>query len=181
MIKQFFALLLIATAILPDSNEKIIARQGRVSFFSYTTVENIQADNNQVLSIIDLEDGTIAVSMLMNAFVFEKALMKGHFNESYVESDLYPKGIFEGQIIDFDPNQQGEQIKMIDGVFTMHGVPNELSIKTKIENNNGTYVLTGTFETLVEDYDIKVPPLLSKNISDRIEVNFRFEFQPYEN
>ena len=181
MINQVFALLLIATSFVSDSEERIIARQGQVSFFSYTTVENIKAENNQVLCIIDLQDGRIAVSMLMNAFVFEKALMKGHFNESYVESDLYPKGIFDGQIIDFDPNKQGEQIKMIQGTFTMHGVPNELNFKAKIENNNGQYTLDGTLETLVADYDIKIPPLLTGNISDRIEVSFRFEFQPYEN
>jgi len=48
---------------------KIIARQGQVSFFSYTSVENIKAENNQALSIIDLQKGDIAVSMLMNAFV----------------------------------------------------------------------------------------------------------------
>jgi len=43
----------------------IIARQGQVSFFSYTAVENIEATNNQVLSIINLEDSKIAVNMLM--------------------------------------------------------------------------------------------------------------------
>ena len=32
---------------------KIIARQGQVSFFSYTTVENIEDKNNQVLIIVD--------------------------------------------------------------------------------------------------------------------------------
>lgn len=163
-----------------ENENKIIARQGQVSFFSYTSVENIKAKNNQVLSIIDMDDSKIAVSMLMNAFVFEKALMREHFNESYIESDIYPKASFEGEIIDFDRTVEGEQTKMIKGIFSMHGVSKELEIKTKIERINGSYVLTGTFEAYVKDYEIKIPPLLAGNIAKMISVDFRFEFEPYE-
>lgn len=162
------------------TEEKIIARQGRVSFFSYTSVENIKAENNQVLSIIDLSTHDIAVSMLMNAFVFEKALMREHFNESYIESDIYPKATFEGKISDFDPSQEGEQTRMVSGTFSMHGVSKELEIKTKIENIKGTYIVSGTFEAYVKDYSIKIPPLLAGNIAKTISVDFRFEYRPYE-
>lgn len=91
-------------ADLSSAQNQQIARQGQVSFFSYTSVENIEANNNQVLSIIDYSKSKIAVSMLMRAFVFKKDLMYEHFNESYIESDLYPKANFEGIIIDFDEN-----------------------------------------------------------------------------
>ncbi|MDB2606226.1 YceI family protein [Zobellia sp.] len=162
------------------TEEKIIARQGRVSFFSYTSVEHIKAENNQVLSIINLSTGDIAVSMLMNVFVFEKALMREHFNESYIESDIYPKATFEGKIVDFDPAIKGEQTKIIKGTFSMHGVSKEFEIKAKIDNTEDTYVLTGTFEAFVKDYNIKIPPLLAGNIAKTISIDFRFEYQPYE-
>lgn len=181
MNKTLLALvLLLGIGITSDSN-KVIARQGQVSFFSYTSVENIKAENNQVRSIIDLEKGTIAVSMLMNAFIFEKALMREHFNESYIESDIYPQATFKGKIVDFDAQTQGTQVKIIKGVFTMHGESKEVEIKTKIENTNGNYILSGVFETFVKDYNIKIPPLLAGNIAKSIEVNFKFEYQPYEN
>ncbi|SHG75412.1 YceI family protein [Winogradskyella jejuensis] len=166
---------------ITSNSKKVIARQGQVSFFSYTSVENIKAENNQVLSIIDLEEGTIAVDMLMNAFVFEKALMREHFNESYIETDIYPKATFNGRIEGFDAQQQGTQVKIIKGAFTMRGVTKDIEIKTKIENNNGGYMLSGTFETFVKDYNINIPPLLAGNIAKSIEVNFKFEYQPYEN
>lgn len=159
---------------------KVIARQGKVAFFSYTSVENIKAENNQVFSIIDLSNGEIAVSMLMRAFIFEKALMREHFNESYVESDLYPKATFEGNIMDFDPIMEEEQTRMVHGTMTLHDVSKELEIKTKIQVLNGHYVLSGTFETLVDDYEIRVPQLLAGNIAKTITVDFRFEFEPYE-
>ncbi len=167
-------------SVQTDNSEKVICRQGSVSFFSYTSVENIKAQNNQVSSIIDFESSKIAVSMLMNAFVFEKALMREHFNESYIESDIYPKATFEGKIIDFDPSIEGEQTRMVRGTFSMHGVNKELEIKTKIENIEGKYVLSGTFEAYVKDYNIKIPPLLAGNIAKTISVDFRFEYEPYE-
>ncbi len=163
-----------------DSNEKVIARQGKVSFFSHTSVEDIKAENNQVLSVIDLSKGEIAVSMLMNAFIFEKALMREHFNESYIESDIYPKAVFEGVLVDFDPAAQGEQTRMAKGLFTMHGVSKQLEIKVKITNDSNGYVVSGNFETLVKDYDINIPPLLAGNIAKSISIDFRFEYEPYE-
>lgn len=181
MNKSLLVLLLLINFGFTQKPNQIISRQGNVSFFSYTSVENIKAENNQVLSIIDLKEGKIAISMLMNTFVFEKALMKEHFNESYIESDIYPKATFEGQILGFDSKLKGNQTKIIKGIFFMHGFSKELEIKTKIENNEGKYTLTGTFETLVKDYNINIPPLLAGNIAKSIEVNFNFEYQPYEN
>ncbi len=161
-------------------SDQFITRQGQVSFFSYTSVENIEAKNNQVLSIIDLSKNEIAVSMLMNAFIFKKSLMHEHFNESYIESDLYPKATFEGRIVDFDPLATGAQTKMIQGALTIHGITKEIEIKTTIQDMNGSYLLTGDFEVAVKDFDIKIPPILAPNIAKIISITFRFEYRPYE-
>ncbi|HEA23499.1 MAG TPA: YceI family protein [Pricia antarctica] len=178
MIKTCF-LFFICTCYFGFSQEKMIARQGQVSFFSYTSVENIEAVNNQVLSIIDFSSGEIAVNMLMRAFVFKKALMEEHFNESYIESDLYPKLQFLGEIPDFDTTAEA-QTKIVKGQMTLHGTTNDLEIKTQIESVENGFVLTGNFEVGVSDYDINVPPLLRPNIAKVINVEFRFEFEPYE-
>ncbi|MGC6430505.1 MAG: YceI family protein [Jejuia sp.] len=177
---KFIFVIIIAFLSGQRTSEKMIARQGNVSFFSYTPVENIKAENNQVLSIVDLENNKIAVSILMNAFVFEKALMREHFNESYIESDIYPKATFEGEILDFDPNIEGVQTKMVKGNFSMHGSEKELEIKVKIERLNGVFTISGSFEAEVQDYNIKIPPLLKGNIAKIINVDFKFEYEAYE-
>ena len=177
---KFILILLLPLLFAQQKPEKIIARQGNVSFFSYTTVENIKAQNNQVLSIIDFSSNEIAVSVLMNAFVFEKALMREHFNESYIESDIYPKATFSGKIIDFDPTIDGVQTRIIKGNFSMHGATKELEIKTKIEKQLGKFIISGTFEAQVKDYNIKIPTLLKGNIAKSILVDFKFEYEPYD-
>ncbi|WP_435624864.1 YceI family protein [Flagellimonas sp.] len=161
---------------------RIITKQGQVSFFSHTSVEDIEATNNQVLNIVDFSSGEVAISMLMRAFVFKKALMQEHFNESYIESDIYPKCSFEGKILDLEQPLPAEQTKLIKGLVTIHGVSKELEIKTKIENNENKISFSGTFNLQVADFKIKIPPIVAGNISKTIEVNFRFEeYLPYEN
>lgn len=166
-----------------DFNAKqnqFIARQGQISFFSYTSVENIEAKNNQVVSILDIEKQEIAISMLMRAFVFKKDLMYEHFNESYIESDIYPKANFEGKIIDFDANSKEEQTKIIRGKLTIHGISKEIDIKSTIKNIDGNYTIAGEFDALVNDFQIKIPPILSSNIAKTISIKFQFQYQPYE-
>jgi len=178
---KILVIFLIPCLALAQQSNKVIARQGKVAFFSYTTVEHIKAENNQVLSIIDLNTDDIAVSMLMNAFIFEKALMREHFNESYIESDIYPKANFEGKIVDFDETIKGEQTRFAIGKFSMHGVTKDLEIKVKVNNEDGRFTVSGSFETQVNDYNIKIPPLLRGNIAKTIVVDFNFEYETYEN
>ncbi|AXT21259.1 YceI family protein [Flavobacteriaceae bacterium AU392] len=171
--------ILITSFGFSQSEKRVKASQGQVSFFSYTSVENIEAVNNQAQSIIVLDDGGIFVTMLMNAFTFKKALMEEHFNESYIESDIYQKSRLEGKIIDFDPSIVGKQTRIVKGKMSLHGVTKDVEIKVDIDNLNGKYILTGDFEVGVKDYNIKVPPLLAGNIAKIIKVKFRFEYEPY--
>lgn len=165
---------------LAQSSDKIIARQGQVSFFSYTSVENIDATNNQVLSIIDLNSREIAISMLMRAFVFKKALMQEHFNESYVESDIFPKATFEGEILDLDTSFAEPQTRMVRGEITLHGVSKSIEVKTDFVRKDNRILVSGDFEVMVQDFQIKVPPIVAANIARTITVSFNFEYQSYE-
>ena len=53
---------------IANAQDQYITRQGEVTFFSYTSVENIQATNNQVLSILYPSSKKIGVQILMRAF-----------------------------------------------------------------------------------------------------------------
>ena len=176
LLTLFFILSIVEISI---SQNQQIARQGQVTFFSYTSVENIEATNSQVLSILDPKNNEIAVSMLMRAFVFKKDLMYEHFNESYIESDLYPKADFEGKILNFDSTKE-KQTKIIRGKLTIHGVTKNIDIKTNIQKINNNYLLDGDFSIQVSDFKIKIPPILSSNIAKIITITFRFQYQPYE-
>jgi len=180
MNKKLLFLFISMSLAFTSKSKKIIDKQGQVTFFSYTSVENIQATNNQVLSLIDLDKGDIVITMLMRAFVFEKTLMQEHFNESYIESDLFPKATFDGHILDFDPNSKDPQTKLIKGDFTLHGMTKSLEIKATITPYKNSYAISGKMQLTTKDYNIKIPPLLSPNIAKSIDVSFNFKYSPYE-
>lgn len=170
---------LFTTISWSQNAKQFVDSQGEITFFSYTSVENIKASNNQVVSIFAPETNQLVVKILMRAFVFEKALMEEHFNESYIESDLFPNAIFQGNVIDFD-SISNLQTKKIEGEFTMHGVTKEISLRAKILKSDKTFQFSGTFEVAVKDYDIKIPALLAPNIAETISVGFNFQYDIYE-
>lgn len=179
MNKKLLLLLFTIYGLSPaKAQDQYIERQGEVTFFSYTSVENIQASNNQVSTLLYPSSKKIGVQILMRAFTFKKSLMYEHFNESYIESDLYPKAFFEGDIIDFDPEQEGTQTRIIKGIFTLRDISKPIEIKVSITKSNKEYEISGMLEILIKDYEIKVPPILSPNIAKNIQVSFKFQYVP---
>ena len=55
-----------------SSQKRYMTKEGYISFFSHTLVEDIKADNNQALSIIDMETGEMAIQVLMRSFQFKR-------------------------------------------------------------------------------------------------------------
>nr|WP_235317772.1 hypothetical protein [Polaribacter sp. Hel1_33_49] len=49
-----------------------------------------------------------------------------------------------------------------------------------MESIDNNYILSGNFDILVNDFQIKIPPILSSNIAKTISIKFRFQYQPYE-
>lgn len=181
MNKQVLFFLLFTAYCGAQELGEVIARQGEMSFISYTSVERIEAENDQVLSLLDLNSGEIAMSVLMRAFKFEKSLMEEHFNESYVESDLFPNATFKGVIKDFDAKATGAQTRLVNGFFTLRGIQKPLEFKVIITKIGDKISVNGEVEITVKDYNIKIPSLLSPNIAKNIQVTFNFDYVPFKN
>jgi len=160
--------------------DKIITKHGNITFFSNSPAEDIKAENNQVLSIIDKKTGDIAITVLMKSFVFEKSLMQEHFNENYVESDKFPKAFFKGKINNFKELDKNEQIVTIDGDLTIHGVTRKVQVKGKIINSDKNLSLKGDFKVNVADFKIKIPAIVQDNIAKTLKISFDLNYNPYK-
>ena len=177
--KIYTTLLVLLLTISINAQDKYFTKSGNVSFFSYTLVEDIKADNNQVLSIIDAKNGEIVIKILMRSFQFKKALMQEHFNENYIESHKYPKAIFKGTINNFETLDEIKETEII-GKLTIRGIEKEVIIKTNIERQKNKISLKGDFSVKVSDFDIKIPAVVSKNISRTIKISFDLNYKPYK-
>jgi len=162
-----------------SAQDKFLTKEGFVSFFSHSIVEDIEADNNQVVSVIDTTSGKVAVQLLMRSFVFEKALMREHFNENYVESYKFPKAVFKGKLQSLDDINEGNTITELVGVLELHGEEKEISTKVTINYTAEGISLSGDFNVEVADFKIKIPSIVRNNIAKTIKVSFELHHKPY--
>jgi hypothetical protein len=160
---------------------KFYTKSGRVSFFSSTSLENIEAVNRNMVTLLDTEASSLQFAVLMKGFEFKKALMQEHFNDKYVESGKFPKAEFKGQIInhtDINYTVNGTYTAKVKGKLTIHGETKDMETSGTITVKDGKVVLNAVFNVLVADYKISIPKLYRDNISKSIRVTVDCSLSP---
>jgi hypothetical protein len=155
------------------SAQKYFTKNGSISFFSKTNMENISADNNQVMSVLNAQTGELQFSMLVKGFHFPKALMEEHFNENYIESEKFPKSTFKGNIAEISSvnfTKDGVYPVTVSGDLTIHGVTNKVSTKGKITIAGGKITGAAVFVVALADYKITIPKLVEASVAKTIEI-----------
>jgi len=161
--------------------QKYMTQSGTIKFFSETPVENIEAVNNQVSTVLNAENGELVFSLLIKAFVFEKALMQEHFNEKYMDSDQFPKSTFKGKLLDFSLDQLSSEFTdfKVKGELTIHGVTKEIEIDAQLKLDGDQIIAKSNFTVEVADYEIKIPSAVRENIAKTIEITVNADYEPY--
>jgi len=163
------ALLLTQTAF----SQRYMTRTGKVTFFSSTSLENIEAVNNEMACAIDAKSGDIAFQVPIKSFKFEKALMQEHFNENYMESDKYPRAEFKGKIANLgsvDFSKDGQYSVTATGKMTIHGVTRDVSAPGTITVKGDDITAASKFSVRTADYGIRIPGVVAGKIAQNIEV-----------
>jgi len=96
--KRLLLLVFLLNIVIALNAQKYMTKNGFIGFYSHTPMEDIKADNNQVIGVLDTSTGEMVFQALIKSFHFDRALMEEHFNENYMESDKIPKSVFKGKI-----------------------------------------------------------------------------------
>jgi len=163
------ALLIAQTAF----GERYMTRTGKVTFFSSTSMENIEAVNNEMACAVDSKTGDLAFQVPIKSFKFEKALMQEHFNENYMESDKFPKAQFKGAIANLGAvnfAKDGQYSVTASGKMTIHGVTRDVSAPGTITVKGNEIVAASKFTVRSADYGIRIPSVVAGKIAQNIEV-----------
>lgn len=174
--KKIIVLLFLSAGIFHVSAQKYATKTGSLKFeATVDSFEEVAAENKNTSAILESSTGEIAVLTLMKGFRFKVALMEEHFNENYVESDKFPKATFKGKIEDFDVSQLSSTAKTfkISGDLTLHGKTKKITANAKISKSGDTITTTGNFDVKAADFNIEIPKLVSKKVSDKIKVDFK--------
>ena len=163
------------------AQSKYYSNTGHIVFeASVPSFEEVKAENNTVTSILDATKGEIAALALVKGFRFKVALMEEHFNESYAETNTYPKATFSGRIDQFSMEELGVASRQyqLDGTLTFHGKSIEIHPILSISKKENSIFLSGTFNVKSEDFDIKIPKLLQKKVAELVKVTLNFKLVP---
>jgi polyisoprenoid-binding protein YceI len=178
--KKVILSVLFVTALteMVSAQTKFITRTGKATIYSHTAVEDISADNNNVTGVINTESGDIAISVPVQSFQFEKALMQEHFNQpNFMDSKQFPKISLKGKISNLsavDLSKNGKYEATIAGDLTIKGVSKPVTEKATIEVNNGKVSVTCKFVVKdISSYGVGKPMGKKKNnVADDIEVTY---------
>ena len=165
------------------AQDKYFTKTGHIYFISKTDAIDIDANNNEVGSIVNIETGEVVVIVLMKAFDFTLALAEDHFNEDYVESDIYPKAKFVGKIInisEIDFNKKDIYNVIVKGILFIHGKEQEIEKEVQIQvSEDNSFIAICDFTIFLDDYNIKIPKMVKNRVAQEIIIKSNFEFLLY--
>jgi polyisoprenoid-binding protein YceI len=119
-------------------------------------------------------------SVLVKGFQFEKALMQQHFNENYLESHLFPKAIFKGNVGNHQSvnlGKDGAYPLQVAGNLTIHGVTKPFTGTGQVSVKGGKISVSGMFDVIVADYNIEVPKVVRDNVARTVHVQVSADLQ----
>lgn len=162
-------------------NSIFSTKNGEFSFYSKAPMEDIEAKNTNVTSLINVNNNEVVVRVPVTQFQFSNKLMQQHFNENYMESERYPYATFKGkinEIVDF--KKPGIYNVSSTGVLNLHGVNNKRTINGKLTVKDMGLALETKFDILLEDYKIDIPKLVFKKIAEKVNVTASMNYSPYK-
>jgi hypothetical protein len=139
--------------------------------------KDIDALNKEAVSRLE-PNGKLSFTMLMKEFHFDMGKMEEHFNEEYVESNKFPRAIFNGQIsniktVDFKKN--GKYPVTITGTMQVHGVNKAIQANGIVEVKNSVISANSKFTVTLKDFGIG--GLLIKMVANKIDVEVNATYQ----
>jgi polyisoprenoid-binding protein YceI len=156
--------------------------KGDITFFSSAPLEDIDAKNKRVISILNMQSLEILVRVPINQFEFQNKLMQQHFNEKYLESDRYPYATFKGKV---SPGIDFSEVGTVDvsavGVLNLHGVDQKRTLTGKITVSKDGIKLDTRFNINLADHKIDIPKLVFNKIAERIDVHATLNYIPFKN
>ena len=96
--------------------------------------------------------------------------MQEHFNENYLESDIYPTSTFVGKVID---HKNGKAT--VKGNLTIHGKTNEIEVDGVLIQNKEVVSIEADFFVKLEDYNIQIPKIVMYKIAEEILVKVNID------
>ncbi|MFY8203698.1 MAG: YceI family protein [Sediminibacterium sp.] len=174
---RIITLLIASLAFVQVQAQKIYSTKTAKVRFIAVDDKDIDATNTKAVSRLET-NGNLSFIMLMKDFSFEMDLMQKHFNEEYVESDKFPRGIFNGQITNIKSvnfAKDGSYPIIVNGNMQVHGVNKAIQTNGVIVISKGLLKASAKFTVSLKDFGIG--GVLIKMVADKVDVEVVANYQ----
>ena len=152
--------------------QRFIGKHGEINFFSETLIENISAVNKNVSAVFDASTNDLVFQLNITDFKFPIPLMQEHFNENYLESDIYPSSTFSGKVINIENGNA-----TVQGDLKIHGVSNRIKVDGSMITGQELVSILAEFTVRLEDYNIEIPRIVMYKIAEEIDVRVNIKLK----
>ena len=186
MKKEIVLILFILTtsidALPQGEGQTYICRNGNISFISDAPLELIKAENNKLTGVLNASDRSFSFRVPIKEFEgFNSSLQRVHFNEDYMETELFPNSTFKGKIIEeIDLSIPGEYKIRAKGKLNIHGVEIDRIIRCDLTADKNQIIVHAAFTVFIADHNISIPSILNQKIAKEIRVDVTFTLYPSE-
>jgi hypothetical protein len=170
-------LLLLCFVFVQVDAQKVYSTKTASVRFIAVDDKDIDATNTKAVSRLET-NGKLSFIMLMKDFSFEMDLMQKHFNDEYVESDKFPRGIFNGQITNIKTvnfSKDGSYPIIVKGNMQVHGVNKSIETKGVIVITKGLPKATAKFSVTLKDFNIG--GVLMNMVADKMDIEVIASYQ----
>lgn len=174
---SMIAFLLVLLTFGQVQAQKIYSTKAATVRFVAVDDNDIDATNTKAVSRLEA-NGKLSFIMLMKDFSFEMDLMQKHFNDEYVESDKFPRGIFNGQITNIQSvnfAKDGSYPIIVKGNIQVHGVNKAIQTNGVIVIAKGLPKATAKFKVSLKDFGIG--GVLIKMVADQMDIEIVASYQ----
>lgn len=183
---RFHILALAVLALLPAAGARAAVftvkpgKDCKVVFTSKAPTETFQGKTDRMQGTLTLDPGAVGDSITVHLEVdlasldTGKKLRNEHMREEHLETDKYPKAVFDGAAVLSPAGAKLEPGKLtpfqIEGTFALHGVSRRLRCPAEATftpaGQGGRIAFRATFSVALPDYQIKRPEFLFLKLAE---------------
>lgn len=166
-----------------DKPSVYTCKNGKANFLSDAPLELIKASAKTLVGAININDRSFSFLIPTKSFEgFNSSLQKVHFNEDYMETEIYPNSTFKGKIIEeVDLSKSGEYKIRAKGKMYIHGVENDRIVRCDLTVSENKIEVKAIFTVFLEDHNISIPTIVNQKIAEEIKLDISLILTPSDN
>ncbi|MBN2365644.1 MAG: YceI family protein [Calditrichaeota bacterium] len=151
-------------------------RSNQVIFYANATLGSFEGKTNHIRGYLmwegndTLSTGKAYFEVDLSTLDTGIGLRNSHMRNKYLETEKYPRAIFEGDMIDWKTVSAGKHEISATGILKIHGEIKEISLISTLQQVPEGYRSITNFELNITDFGIEKPGFLLTSMDEQVRL-----------